>query len=354
MAAPGRHLVQNWRMAYVLAIHGGAGVIRAGAQQDVYHLALADALAVGEAVLVRGGGALDAVLAAVVALENCPLFNAGRGAVLTSDSTHELDAAVMCGAGLRAGAVAGVRRVRNPVLAAHQVLADGRYVLLGGEGADRYAADAGLAMVENGYFFTALRKAQLAAVRAARPADAVLDHSGEPVGPVIATDIASDIASDLASDLASDIAPGRAAPDSTRFGTVGAVALDRGGHLAAATSTGGMTNKLPGRIGDTPLVGAGVYANDSTCAVSATGTGEHFIRACIAHDVHARIAYGGASLPDAAGAAIAGSLAALGGEGGIIALGRDGQLAMPFTTRGMYRGWVREGEALQTRIFGEA
>ena len=309
-------------MNYVLAIHGGAGVVNERSPQDIYHLALKQALAPAQAILGQGGSALDAVLLAVVALENCALFNAGLGAVFNADGDHELDAAVMDGTGLRAGAVAGVRQVRHPVLAAHQVLADGRCVLLAGEGADRFAREAGLEMVANDYFSTPLRQAQLAQARAAHPARALLDHAG-------------------------------AGGDSARFGTVGAVALDRDGRLAAATSTGGMTNKRAGRIGDTALVGAGVYANDATCAVSATGTGEHFIRACIAHDVHARMVYGGASLEAAADAAIGESLLAVGGDGGIIALGRDGALAMPFNSRGMYRAWVREGEAAQTRIFAD-
>lgn len=304
-------------MNTLLAIHGGAGVIRSGADEEAYHTGLRAALEAGNRVLEQGGSALDAVLAAVVALEDCPLFNAGHGAVFTADARHELDAGVMDGRGLRAGAVAGVRRVRNPVLAAHRVLEEGRHVLLGGDGADRFAEQSGLAMVANDYFSTALRRRQLDVLRAQDPARTALDH----------------------------------AADANKFGTVGAVALDRDGHLAAATSTGGMTNKRQGRIGDSPLVGAGVYANDATCAVSGTGTGEHFIRACVGYDVHARMAYGGAGLAEAAQAAIDAGLCGVGGEGGIIAIGRDGTLATPFNTRGMYRGWMREGEAPQTRIF---
>jgi beta-aspartyl-peptidase (threonine type) len=310
------HLPHLPHLPYVLALHGGAGVIARDRPQDGHHRALAAALATGETILRQGGSACDAVLATVVALEDCPLFNAGHGAVFTAAGEHELDAALMDGATLRAGAVAGVRQVRNPILAAHHVLLDGRFVLLGGEGADAFARQAGLAMVENSYFSTELRRGQLAAVRAFAPGAVVLDHG-------------------------------------SRFGTVGAVARDRAGHLAAATSTGGMTNKLPGRIGDTPLVGAGVYANDASCAVSATGTGEHFIRACLAHDVHARMVYGGAPLAQAATGAVQEGLRALGGDGGIIAVGADGSLAMPFLSRGMYRAWVREGDAAHTRIFAD-
>jgi beta-aspartyl-peptidase (threonine type) len=178
--------------------------------------------------------------------------------------------------------------------------------------------------VPNDYFSTPHRHAQLLAVQSQDPERAVLDHS----------------------------APAETTKDDTRkFGTIGAVALDKAGHLAAATSTGGMTNKRPGRIGDTPVVGAGVYANDATCAVSATGTGEHFIRACVAHDIHARMCYGKVDLATAANAVVHEALTAIGGEGGVIAISRDGTMALPFNSRGMYRGWVREGEAAMTKIF---
>ncbi|MES3026065.1 MAG: isoaspartyl peptidase/L-asparaginase [Pseudomonadota bacterium] len=312
-------------MTYVLAVHGGAGVIAGDTAQEPYHAGLRAALAAGGAVLRAGGSAVAAVAAAVAALEDCPLFNAGRGAVFTADETHELDAGIMDGATLRAGALAGARHIRNPILAANAIMDDGRFVLLAGAGADRFAADAGLARVDNGYFSTPQRHAQLLGVRGLDPDSTALDHS----------------------------APEVALRDARRFGTVGAVALDAAGNLAAATSTGGMTNKRPGRIGDTPLVGAGVYANNASCAVSATGTGEHFIRACVAHDIHARMAYGGHGVARAAHDCIGGPLADLGGEGGVIALGRDGTLAMPFNSRGMYRGWLRDDAPAQTRIFRE-
>lgn len=320
-------------MRYVLAVHGGAGTILPGQQDEArYHAGLREALAAGEAVLRAGGSAVQAVVASVVALEDCPLFNAGHGAVLTSAGTHELDAGVMDGLGLCAGAVAGVRHVRNPVRAAHALLAEGRCVLLGAEAADRFAATMGLPTVPNHYFTTPHRLAQLRALQAAAPTATSLDHADD--------------------DERMRRAPLHAASDdSARFGTVGAVALDAHGNLAAATSTGGMSNKRPGRIGDTPLVGAGVYANNATCAVSATGTGEHFIRACVGHDIHARIAHGGASLASAAHAVVHQSLPALGGSGGVIALARDGSLAMPFNVRGMYHGWVRSGEPPGTAIF---
>lgn len=318
-------------MTYVLAIHGGAGVIQSGVDEQPYHAGMQAALAAGEAILKNGGSAIDAVLAAVISLENCPLFNAGIGAVFTSAGSHELDASIMDGTNLDAGAVAGVRHVRNPILAAHAMLRDERFVLLGGESADSFAVDAGLEPVPNDYFSTPQRHAQLLAVQSQDPERAALDHS-------VTVDVVQE--------------QNKAGKDDTRkFGTIGAVALDSAGHLAAATSTGGMTNKRPGRIGDTPLVGAGVYANDLSCAVSATGTGEHFIRACVAHDIHARMCYGGANLEAATNATIHESLTAIGGEGGVIAIGRDGSLALTFNSRGMYRGWVREGESATTKIF---
>jgi beta-aspartyl-peptidase (threonine type) len=316
-------------MTYVLAIHGGAGVIQSGVDEQPYHAGLQAALAAGETVLSNGGSAIDAVLAAVVSMENCPLFNAGLGAVFTSAGSHELDASIMDGASLEAGAVAGVRHVRNPILAAHAILKDERFVLLGGESADSYAVAAGLEPVPNAYFSTEHRHAQLLAVQSQDPERAALDHS-------VTVDVAT-------TQIKKD--------DTRKFGTIGAVALDSKGHLAAATSTGGMTNKRPGRIGDTPLVGAGVYANDKSCAVSATGTGEHFIRACVAHDIHARMSYGGASLESAASATIHGNLTEIGGEGGVIAIDKNGSLALTFNSRGMYRGWVREGESATTKIF---
>lgn len=310
-------------MTYVLAVHGGAGVIAPGADEAAYTAGLKLALETGQAILASGGSAIDAVTAAVVVLEDCPLFNAGHGAVFNGAQMHELDAGIMDGRDLRAGAVAAVRQVRNPVRAARALLEEGRFVLLCGDGADRFAVQSGLEAVPNDYFSTERRRVQLAAVRARDPSGAALDHSS-PDGP---------------------------ADDARRFGTVGAVALDGNGNLAAATSTGGMTNKRPGRIGDTPMPGAGVYANNASCAVSATGTGEHFMRACVGHDIHARMAYGGAALAAAADGTMA-ALGALGGEGGLIALGRDGALAMPFNSRGMYRGWVRAGDAIRTGIFG--
>jgi isoaspartyl peptidase/L-asparaginase-like protein (Ntn-hydrolase superfamily) len=265
-----------------------------------YRAALTAALRAGYAVLAGGGTSLDAVVAAVIVLEDTPLFNAGRGAVFNAAGEHELDAAVMDGATRRAGAVAGARRVKNPVLAAHAVMERTPHVLLAGAGADRFARAAGLQMVPAKYYSTPARAVALARARA----DA-------------------------------------AATAADRHGTVGAVALDRAGNLAAATSTGGFTNKMAGRVGDTPIVGAGTYA-DAACAVSATGSGEHYIRAVLAHDVAARMRYLGEPLGIAARRALAG-VAALGGDGGLIAIDRAGRVAMPFNSEGMYRGCARHG-----------
>jgi len=282
-------------MLPVIALHGGAGTLRksdmSARQAARYRAALQDALIKGYSILRNNGTSLDAVAAAVVAMEDSPLFNAGRGAVYNAEGRHELDAAIMDGATLRAGAVACVGRIRNPVLAARAVMEHTRHVLLAGRGAERFARARNLAMVSPGYFATRTR---LTALRRK-----LVGHHG----------------------------------------TVGAVALDRDGNLAAATSTGGFTAKLPGRIGDTPLVGAGTYADNTTCAVSGTGLGEAFIRCVLAHDVAARMRYRGDPLSRAATAAL-GRIARLGADGGLVAVDRRGNLALPFTSQGMYRAAV--------------
>jgi len=313
-------------VSFALALHGGAGTIAPGSAADEarYREALLEALAVGHAKLASGASALDAVIATVVSLEDCPLFNAGYGSVFTADGRHELDAGLMDGSSLAAGAVAGVRTIRNPIRAALEVMRDGRSVILGGDGAEKLAREHGLETVEPSYFSTPQRMTQLRAVQAAAANRAMLDHDAAAIDS-----------------------------SSQRIGTVGAVARDREGHLAAATSTGGLTNKMPGRIGDTSIIGAGVYANDATCAVSSTGTGEHFIRACIAYDVHARMRYLGRDVVRAARESISESLQPIGGRGGVIAVGRDGQIAMPFNSPGMYRAWVVEGDAPRAAIFAE-
>lgn len=314
----------------VIAIHGGAGTLSRNsispAQEQAYHDALQHVLQQAQAVLAQGGSAMDAVCLAVRLLEDCPLFNAGHGAVFTADGTHELDAAVMDGATLAAGAVAGVSQVRNPVAAARAVMEQGQHVLMTGAGAEALARAAGLDMVEPAYFSTEARHAQLLAAQA-RQAGAVLDHDG-----------------------AAAVAQ-RPLDEGRKMGTVGAVALDAHGHLAAATSTGGMTNKRPGRVGDSPLIGAGTYADDRTAAVSCTGHGESFIRVAAAHDVCARMAYAGQSLEAAAQAVVHEALPAIQGSGGLIAVDRQGQVCLPFNTEGMYRGWARVGQAPASFIY---
>jgi L-asparaginase / beta-aspartyl-peptidase len=310
---------------YTLALHGGAGTISPGRDVDEmpYHEALRAALGAGTAVLAAGGSALDAVVATVVALEDCPLFNAGHGAVFNAEREHELDAALMDGERLTAGAVAAARQIRNPIVAAREVMRHGKSVILGGAGADRFARERGLEWVEPQYFSTEHRLAQLMAVQGRAPDQQTLDHDG---------------------GLAGD-------GEASKFGTVGAVALDRHGHLAAAASTGGLTNKQPGRIGDTPIVGAGVYANDASCAVSSTGTGEHFIRACSAYDIHARMRYLAQDLDTAVRGSLNEGFGSIGGRGGVIAVDRNGNLSMRFNSAGMYRAWVREGEGPGSAIF---
>ena len=318
------------RATPVIAIHGGAGTLSrahiSAEQERAYHAALQQVLLAGQAVLAQGGTAMEAVCEAVRLLEDCPLFNAGHGAVFTAQATHELDAAVMDGDTLAAGAVAGVSRIRNPVQAARAVMQNGQHVLMVAEGAERMAQEAGLATVEPSYFSTPARHAQLLAAQALQ-AGVVLDHDG-------------------AAALA-----GRAIDEGRKMGTVGAVALDAHGHLAAATSTGGMTNKLPGRLGDSPLIGCGTYADDRTAAVSCTGHGESFIRVAAAHDVCARMAYGGASLEAATHAVVHEALPAVQGTGGLIAVDRQGNVCLPFNTEGMYRGLARVGQAPESFIY---
>ena len=291
----------------VLVIHGGAGVIRKDLTPEKEKLVRADleaALAAGYAVLKDGGASLDAVTKAILVLEDSPRFNAGKGAVFTHDGKNELDSAIMDGASLRAGAIAGVHRVKNPVLLARAVMEKSPHVFLTGDGAEAFAQTVGIELVDPSYFRTDERWNQLQ--------EALKEEvKGQQ------------------SSL------GRA----IHYGTVGAVALDRAGHLAAATSTGGMTNKRWGRVGDSPIIGAGTYAN-AHCAVSATGWGEYYIRSVAAHDICARVEYGKQPVAKAADAVVMDVVPKLGGDGGVIALDANGNFATPFNTDGMYRGWV--------------
>jgi L-asparaginase / beta-aspartyl-peptidase len=289
-----------------IVIHGGAGVIDRSQMTPEraasYRAGLAAALDAGYEVLERGGTSLDAVVAAVRRLEDDPQFNAGRGAVLDEDGDAELDAAIMDGAGPRAGAVAAVRHVKNPIELARLVMDKSPHVLLVADGAEEFALEQGMALVPRGYFRTEARVRELEEARRAEAARA----AGKPMA--------------------------------SGTGTVGAVALDRAGNLAAATSTGGLTNKHRGRVGDTPLIGAGTYANNTGCAVSGTGQGEYYIRQVVAYDVCALVQYRRMTLAAAVHEVVQVKLRRSGGEGGLIALDRAGNIAMDFNSAGMFRG----------------
>ena len=293
-----------------IAIHAGAGTIlradlSAEREREIRD-ALESAIRSGHDILSGGGSSLDAVTHAVQLLEDTPFFNAGRGAVFNAEGRHELDASIMDGSNLDAGAIAGVHNVRNPILLARRVMTDSVHVMLSGAGAETFAREQGLEFADDAYFHTDYRWRQLQEARAAESAtDAALP------------------------------------PSMNRWlSTVGAVALDRAGNLAAATSTGGMTNKRWGRIGDSPIIGAGTYADNRSCAVSATGHGEYFIRATVARDTCARVQFNGAALERAADEVINGQLRRMGGDGGIIAIDRNGEIALTFNTPGMYRARI--------------
>ena len=303
---------------WALAIHGGAGTILRSKmtpeKEAAYHAGLARALAAGQAVLKDGGAAIDAVTEAVVALEDEPLFNAGRGAVYTAAGEQEMDAAVMDGRNRQAGAVAGVFGPRNPIRLARLVM-DSPQVMLIGAPAVELARTAGLPFGDRDYFFTEARWTALQETLALQAAGKTNDD------------------------------PAR------RHGTVGAVAVDVDGNLAAATSTGGMTAKPPGRVGDTPIIGGGTFADNATCAVSGTGHGEIFIRWTAAAEIAARMRHAGQSLDQAATVVVMEDLAPNDGSGGLIAVDRLGNVSMPFNCEGMYRGMVRQGEDAQTFIY---
>jgi len=302
-----------------LVIHGGAGVIERGSmtpeEEKLVRADLDQALDAGNAILARHGTALDAVVAAIRVLEESPRFNAGKGAVFNADGKHELDASIMEGHTHRAGAVAGVMTVRSPITLARAVMERSRHVMLAGQGAEKFADSLpDIERVPNSWFDTDRRRKQLEDAQAKEKANAGLDLPG------------------------------------SYFGTVGAVALDADGHIAAATSTGGMTNKRFGRVGDSPIIGAGTWA-DERCGVSGTGWGEFYIRNAVAHDICARVAYRGDALGVAADEVIDKIVPAMGGDGGAIALDKDGNIAMPFNTPGMYRAWLKPDGARGTAIY---
>ncbi len=307
---------------FALAIHGGCGTLTkpqmTPALDRAYRAALRESLDAGCQCLRAGGSALDAVSAAVVVMEDSPLFNAGHGSVFNAAGGHELDAAIMDGRNLLAGAIAAARRTRNPILVARAVMEKSDNLLLAGEGADAFAEEQGFAPAPQAYFATETRRRALDEIRR-------LARLGG--------------------------AAAAAASEAHKHGTVGAVALDQNGDLAAATSTGGFTNKALGRVGDTPIIGAGTYANNATCAVSATGKGEFFIRRVLAHEISARLAYLKQDLATACRDIVMGELKAMGSGAGLVAVDRHGNLALPFNTEGMYRGWAQQDGRLEVRIF---
>ncbi len=311
-----------------IVIHGGAGTIlpeqMTERMEAEYRAILEDALRAGHARLTNGGSSLDAVVTAVQILEESPLFNAGRGAVFTNDEFIELDASIMEGQSRDAGAVAALRHVRSPIALARLVMEKSPHVMLVGEGAETFAREHEVEMVPNEYFSTQRRLEQ---VRRQKAREEAMDGSAPETTPEIDPD--------------------------HKFGTVGAVALDRYGTVAAATSTGGMSNKKFGRVGDSPIIGAGTYADNSTCAVSATGHGEYFIRGVVAHDLAAMMKYAGMSLSDAADTVIFHKLTEMGGTGGLIAIDAQGNIAMPFNTQGMYRGMIGTDGSVDIRLYAD-
>ncbi|MDO9224339.1 MAG: isoaspartyl peptidase/L-asparaginase [Caulobacter sp.] len=320
------------RPKWAIAIHGGAGVIErkdmSPQAEAAYRAAMARAVATGTAVLEQGGSAMDAVEAVIREFEDDPLFNAGRGAVFTAEGTNSLDAAFMDGETLKAGAVAGVTRTRHPISLARAVMEKSKHVMLVGPGADAFSVFAGLEQVEPSWFFTERRWAQLVKALTAdglpipsRPAGAPAPHAFTPI------------------------------PDDRKFGTVGVVALDTAGNIAAGTSTGGTTAKRWGRVGDSPIIGSGTYASNQSCAVSGTGTGEYFIRLTVAREICALVQYKGMTLQQAADEVIQTRLTALGGDGGVIALAPDGQIAWSYNTSGMYRARAAQGQAPVISIY---
>jgi beta-aspartyl-peptidase (threonine type) len=292
-----------------IAIHGGAGTIlrseMSPKKEAAYTSALKEALEAGFTVLKKKGSALDAVTASIVSLENCPLFNAGKGSVFNAQGKHEMDASIMNGSDLSAGAITGVKNVKNPILLAKTVMEKSENVFLMGDGAEQFAKFHALEFESDAYFHNDQRYAQWQKIRETDTFQ--LDHSTEK-----------------------------------KFGTVGAVALDAQGNLAAGTSTGGMTNKRFGRVGDSPVIGAGTYANNKTCAISCTGHGELFIRSVVAYDISCLMEYKGLSLKEACHIVVHDKLVKIGGEGGLIAIDHSGNVELPFNSEGMYRGWMKD------------
>lgn len=326
---------QNGKENYVLVIHGGAGTIlkknMTPEKEKAYQSALQQALEAGYAILSKGGSAVDAVETAVRVMEDCPLFNAGKGAVFTHEGKNELDAAIMNGKNLAAGSVALVTTIKNPISAARAVMEKSEHVMLIGMGAEKFAKEKGLEMVDPSYFFTKDRWESLQRLLREDSTKTELDHDS--------TEHAFEVRQ----------------PDNrdSKYGTVGAVALDRKGNLAAATSTGGMTNKKFGRVGDAPIIGAGTYADNATCAVSCTGWGEFFIRLSVAKTVSDLMEYKNYPVKTAADVLIMEKVPELGGDGGLIAVDKSGNITMPFNTEGMYRGYIKSDGKSVVKIYKE-
>ncbi len=328
-AAPPQH-------SWAIVLHGGAGVIERKSMdpkmEAAYRASIQAALQAGADVLNKGGSSLDAVETAIRLMEDDPLFNAGRGAVFTAEGKNELDSAIMDGATLKAGAVAGVTRTRHPITLARTVMEKSPHVMLIGSGADAFASQKGLEQVDPSFFFTERRWQGL--VR-----QLIKEHMPIPPRPAGAPPAPTGPISELES------------PEAHKYGTVGVVALDRQGNIAAGTSTGGVQAKLWGRVGDSPIIGAGTYASNSSCAVSGTGTGEFFIRLTVARDICALLQDKGMNLQAAADEVIQKRLTAIHGDGGVIAVTPDGQMAWSFNTPGMYRARLSEGGKVQISIY---
>tara|TARA_R110000868_G_scaffold220257_4_gene471432 strand:- start:99 stop:1148 length:1050 start_codon:yes stop_codon:yes gene_type:complete len=314
--------------SFAIVIHGGAGGITRenlnAEQQEAYSKKLQEALDAGYAVLEKDGISLDAVQAAINVMEDSPLFNAGKGAVYNSEGNQEMDASIMDGSTLNCGAVAGVNHIKNPILAARLVMDSTKHVLLSGKGAEMLMQKFGLEMVDSTYFFTEKRLNQLRKVQGRE--QLLLDHTAYLVNDGLI--------------------------DDHKFGTVGAVAMDKKGNIAAGTSTGGMTNKKHGRIGDSPIIGAGNYANNLTCGISATGTGEYFIKAVAAHEVSSLIQYKGLNPKDALHNVLFNQIGKLGGEGGMILLDKNGDVYWDFNSDGMFRAYKKSSGENVIEMFG--
>jgi L-asparaginase / beta-aspartyl-peptidase len=317
---------------FAIAVHGGAGTILRSSmtpeKELSYKQALADAIAAGEKILKQKGASLDAVEAAIRSLEDNPLFNAGCGAVFTHEGKNEMDASLMEGKLLMAGAVAGIQNIKNPISLARAVMEKSEHVMMTGAGAMAFAKQVGAVLMPDDYFFVQQRYDQLQ--EALKTDSIVMDHT-----------------------VNNNEQHGTQKNNEKKFGTVGAVALDVYGNLAAGTSTGGMTNKRHGRVGDTPIIGSGTYANNDTCAISCTGHGEFFIRSVVAYDISCLMEYKGLSLKEACDLVVNNKLVKIGGEGGLVALDAEGNIELPFNSEGMYRASKKENEEIFIGIYND-